>query len=87
MNEVIADASEGTLLRKGPLIELMRDNPHPRDVSSRAKKILAAVALGSNEPIPVISKQLVQAGITTSAATYAPPQTTAPPAAHIKASS
>lgn len=63
LDAVINEPANGTLLRHGPLLNLMRGGPHPRDVAKRAQRILAAVALGSNEPLSVTAQRLVQAGL------------------------
>jgi uncharacterized protein len=63
LHEVVAQPAGGTLLRRGPLISLMRGSPHPRELAHRAQQILAAVALGANERLSVTAQRLVQTGL------------------------
>lgn len=64
LNELIVKPGDGTLLRRGNLLTLMRNGPHPRDVKQRAKRILAAAALGLNEPLDKVALRLTQTGLT-----------------------
>ncbi len=51
------------LLRKGPLIELVRDGPHPSQTARTAKRIIAAVELAKGPDIPAVAVRLVKMGI------------------------
>jgi uncharacterized protein len=53
------------LMRKGRLIQVMKDGPHPQEVARKARKTVAAVALGcSTSPEDAVDK-LERAGIVT----------------------
>ncbi|MBN1582037.1 MAG: TIGR04083 family peptide-modifying radical SAM enzyme, partial [Anaerolineae bacterium] len=53
------------LMRKGKLLQIMRDGPHPRQVARQARELVAAVALGASaSPQDALSK-LDRAGIVT----------------------
>lgn len=53
------------LLRKGRLLQIMRDGPHPQEVTRRARELVAAVALGdSGSPEGALHK-LDRAGLIT----------------------
>ncbi len=51
------------LLRQGPLIELVRQGPHPSQVTRTAKRIIAAVELAKGPDIPTVGTRLVQMGL------------------------
>ena len=51
------------LLRKGPLIELVRKGPHPSQVARTAKRIVAAVELARGPDLPAVAGRLVAMGI------------------------
>jgi len=51
------------LLRKGPLIELVREGPHPSQIARTAKRIIAAVELAKGPDIPTVATRLVGMGI------------------------
>jgi uncharacterized protein len=51
------------LLRRGPLIELVRPGPHPRQVARTAKRIVAAVELARGPDLPTVAARLVRMGI------------------------
>lgn len=63
LNELTANPGDGTLLRRGNLLTLLRNDTHPRDITQRAKQILAAVALGSNDPLNEVAVRLSQTGL------------------------
>ena len=52
-----------TLLRKGPLIELVREGPHPSRVARTAKRIIAAVELAKGPDLPTVETRLIQMGL------------------------
>jgi uncharacterized protein len=57
--------SKHGLLRKGRLLQVMRGSPHPQEVAPRARKAVAAAALGaSNSPEEAVEK-LARAGLVT----------------------
>jgi uncharacterized protein len=51
------------LLRKGPLIDLVRDGPHPSQIARTAKRIIAAVELARGPNLPAVGARLVQQGL------------------------
>ncbi|WP_172965266.1 TIGR04083 family peptide-modifying radical SAM enzyme [Candidatus Thiodictyon syntrophicum] len=51
------------LLRRGPLIELVRPGPHPRQAARTAKRIVAAVELARGPDLPAVAARLVHMGI------------------------
>lgn len=51
------------LLKKGPLIELVRGGPHPSQIARTAKRIVAAYELARGPDIPTVSKRLIKMGI------------------------
>ncbi len=51
------------LLRKGPLIELVRKGPHPSSLAQTAKRIVAAVELARGPDISAAGHRLVHMGI------------------------
>lgn len=51
------------LLRKGPLIELVRSGAHPSQIACTAKRIVAAVELAKGPNIPTVAVRLVDMGI------------------------
>jgi len=51
------------LLRRGPLIELVRAPPHPQQVARTAKRIIAAVELARGPDQPTAAARLVRMGI------------------------
>jgi uncharacterized protein len=57
--------SKHGLLRKGKLLQVMRGSPHPHEIAPRARKALAAVALGASaSPADAVDK-LARAGLVT----------------------
>ncbi len=60
---------ENGLLRKGSLLQIMRGGPHPRDVASKARQIVAAAALGVCQSPEEAMQKLDQAGVITQHAT------------------
>jgi uncharacterized protein len=63
LSAVVAQPAGDTLLRRGALLALMRGDPHPRQVTQQAQQILAAVALGANQPPGEAAHRLAQAGL------------------------
>jgi len=57
------DRAGHPLLRKGPLIELVREGPHPSQVARTAKRIVAAVELAKGPDLTTVAARLVQIGI------------------------
>ena len=57
------DGNGHPLLKKGSLIELVRDGPHPSKVARTAKRIVAAVELARGPDIPAAAARLVEMGI------------------------
>ena len=53
------------MLRKGKLLQIMRGDPHPRDVVRQARKAVAAVALGVCQTPEDALQRLEQAGVIT----------------------
>lgn len=53
-----------SLFRKGPLIDLIKDSPHPRNISQSAKRILAAYELAKCGDIGRAALRLKETGIT-----------------------
>ena len=51
------------LLREGPLIELVRQGPHPSHIARTAKRIVAAVELARGPDFDAVATRLVQMGI------------------------
>jgi len=51
------------LLRKGPLIDLIREGPHPSKTARTAKRIVAAVELARGPDIHTVAARLVEMGI------------------------
>jgi len=51
------------LLRKGPLIELAREGPHPSQTARTAKRIVAAVELARGPDLDAVAARLVAMGI------------------------
>lgn len=51
------------LLKKGPLIDIVRHGPHPVQVARNAKRIIAAVELAKGPDIPSVAARLVTLGI------------------------
>ena len=51
------------LWRKGPLIELVREGPHPSHMARMAKRIVAAVELAKGPDLPAAAKRLCDKGI------------------------
>jgi len=47
------------LLRKGPLTELVREGPHPREVARTARRIVAAVELARGPELASVADRLV----------------------------
>ena len=52
-------------LRRGPLLQIMRDGPHPRKVAARAREVAAAVALAASASPEEALGKLDRAGIIT----------------------
>ena len=63
----IADHPKGSgpdlLLKKGPLIDIVRSGPHPSQVAKNAKRIVAAVEMARGPDIPSVASRLVTLGI------------------------
>lgn len=57
------DGTGHPLFRKGPLIELARDGPHPSNVARNARRVVAAVELARGPDIPAVATRLVAMGI------------------------
>jgi uncharacterized protein len=57
------DGCGNPLLRKGPLIDLVREGPHPSHTARTAKRIVAAVELAKGPDIPTVGTRLVQMGL------------------------
>jgi uncharacterized protein len=57
------DGKGHPLLKKGPLIELVREGPHPRNVARTAKRIVAAVELARGPDISAVATRLVKMGV------------------------
>jgi len=51
------------LLRAGPLSELVREGPHPSQVTPTARRIVAAVDLARGPDLPAVAARLVEMGI------------------------
>ena len=51
------------LLKKGPLIELAREGPHPSQIARTAKRIVAAIELARGPDIPAVAAGLLAMGI------------------------
>ena len=51
------------LMRKGPLIELVREGPHPSRTARTAKRLVAAVELARVPDIPTVAERLVRMGV------------------------
>ena len=51
------------LLKKGALIELVREGPHPSKVARTARRIVAAVELARGPDIPTVAARLVEMGV------------------------
>jgi uncharacterized protein len=51
------------LLKKGPLIDIIRSGPHPSQVARNAKRIVAAVEMAKGPDIPSVANRLVALGI------------------------
>ena len=51
------------LFRKGPLIDLVREGPHPRDIARTARRIVAGVELARDPDTPTVADRLVRMGI------------------------
>ena len=56
------DGKGHPLLKKGPLIELVREGPHPSKIARTAKRIVAAVELARGPDIPAVAARLVEDG-------------------------
>lgn len=63
LSAIVAQPVGDTLLRRGTLLMLMRGDPHPRQVAQQAQQILAAVALGANQPTGEAAHRLAQTGL------------------------
>jgi uncharacterized protein len=66
MNEVTngADTNKG-LLRRGKLLPIMRDGPHPQETAQQARRILAAVALAATNSPEDTAHKLKALGLVT----------------------
>ncbi len=51
------------LLREGPLIELVREGPHPKRIARTAKRIVAVVELARGPDMSAVAARLVRMGI------------------------
>lgn len=65
LDEVIADPAGGTLLRRGPLLTLMRCGPHPADTARRARELVATVALAVSPDTEAAANRLGHVGLVT----------------------
>lgn len=63
MAEIMENPVEKTLLRKGSLLGLMRDDPHPADVARRARELVLAVALGTFVKPEIAAQKLLEVGM------------------------
>ncbi len=63
----VADSPYGKggdlLLKRGPLIEIVRSGPHPSQIARNARRIVAAVELARGPDIPTVADRLVNWGI------------------------
>lgn len=59
-----ADPKAG-LLRRGRLLSIMRDGPHPSETTQQARRILAAVALAATDSPTEATRRLEKAGLVT----------------------
>ena len=53
------------LMRQGPLLQIMRGGPHPQKVAGRARKVVAAAALGMSDSPAEAVRRLDRAGVVT----------------------
>ena len=60
MAAVPYDGQGHPLLRKGPLIELVRQGPHPSHAARTAKRIVAAVELARGPDLDAVADRLVK---------------------------
>lgn len=51
------------LLRKGPLIDIVRESPHPSEVARNARRIIAAVELARGSDNSAVAARLVKMGV------------------------
>jgi len=51
------------LLKRGPLIEIVRSGPHPSLIARNARRIVAAVELAKGPDIPTVADRLIAWGI------------------------
>lgn len=65
LNEVVTDPAGGTLLRRGPLLTLMRGGPHPVDITRRARELVATVAIAVSTTPEEAVNRLDRAGLIT----------------------
>lgn len=65
MAEIMENPGEQTLLRKGSLLSLMRGDPHPADVSRRARELILAVALARFKKPEIAAQKLLDLGVAT----------------------
>ena len=64
MEAVIARPDHrNNLLRRGKLISIMRDGPHPYHTARHARRILASVAMASSDPPRIATKKLQRIGV------------------------
>jgi uncharacterized protein len=59
-----ADPRKG-LLRRGKLLSIMRNGPHPQETAQHARRILAAVALAATDSPPEATRKLQGLGLVT----------------------
>jgi uncharacterized protein len=68
MDAVVSQADpEAGLLRRGKLLSIMRDGPHPYQVAQHARRILAAVALAATGSPLEAARRFQQLGLVTNA--------------------
>ena len=73
MQEVVEHADPGKgLLRRGKLLAIMRDGPHPHETAQHARRILAAVALAATNSPDEATRKLDALGLVTNVATTLP---------------
>jgi uncharacterized protein len=66
MKEVVERVEpEKGLLRRGKLIAIMRDGPHPYDTAQHARRIVAAVILAATQSPEAAAQKFQQLGLTT----------------------
>lgn len=66
MAAVVSQADPGAgLLRRGRLLSIMRDGPHPHETAQHARRILAAVALAATDSPTEATRKFQQLGLVT----------------------